>query len=123
MQDQDSTYKSFILGALIGGTIGAITALLFAPKSGKELRRDITDTSANLYDRASDYVVSAFNDSRNKAQGMFNTAKNKASNIISEASEYKDSVQSRFENLKEAAKAGAEAFKNDLKSNKEDDVF
>ncbi|MCR2806496.1 YtxH domain-containing protein [Paenibacillus soyae] len=34
--------KGFLLGALAGGIIGSVTALLFAPKSGKELRQDIS---------------------------------------------------------------------------------
>jgi gas vesicle protein len=33
--------KGFFLGALAGGVIGSIAALLFAPKAGKELRQDI----------------------------------------------------------------------------------
>ncbi|MHA7962616.1 YtxH domain-containing protein [Paenibacillus sp. CAU 1782] len=33
--------SGFLLGALAGGVLGSITALLFAPKSGKELRGDI----------------------------------------------------------------------------------
>jgi gas vesicle protein len=51
---------------LIGAGIGAIMALLFAPKSGEELRSDIADatkksldyardTSRDLGDRANDY--------------------------------------------------------------------
>ncbi|MFF2888787.1 YtxH domain-containing protein [Paenibacillus sp. NPDC057967] len=34
--------KGFLLGAIAGGVIGSITALLFAPKAGKELRQDIS---------------------------------------------------------------------------------
>lgn len=34
--------KGFLLGALAGGIIGSVTALLFAPKPGKELRQDIS---------------------------------------------------------------------------------
>ncbi|MGE8206292.1 YtxH domain-containing protein [Heyndrickxia sp. NPDC080065] len=34
--------KDFIAGALIGGIVGAVTALLLAPKSGKELRNDLS---------------------------------------------------------------------------------
>ncbi|MGI6370757.1 MAG: YtxH domain-containing protein [Ignavibacteria bacterium] len=115
MQDQETNYKSFILGALVGGVIGALSALLFAPKSGKELRRDIADTSTDLYDRASDYVSQIVQDGKNKAQSIINTARHKADVIISDANDYKDSVQNRFDNLKDAAKAGAEAFKADLK--------
>ncbi|MGH2119773.1 YtxH domain-containing protein, partial [Aerococcus sp. L_32] len=32
---------SFLLGAIIGGTAGAVAALLFAPKSGREFRDDL----------------------------------------------------------------------------------
>ncbi|MDQ0058474.1 YtxH domain-containing protein [Paenibacillus harenae] len=34
--------KGFLLGALAGGVIGSVTALLLAPKAGKELRQDIS---------------------------------------------------------------------------------
>ncbi|RUS48674.1 YtxH domain-containing protein [Cohnella sp. AR92] len=37
--------KSFLWGALAGAVTGAVTALLFAPKPGKELRKDIADTA------------------------------------------------------------------------------
>ncbi|TYP73915.1 YtxH domain-containing protein [Paenibacillus methanolicus] len=35
--------KGFLYGLLAGGVVGSLTALLFAPKSGKELRQDIAD--------------------------------------------------------------------------------
>lgn len=35
--------KTFMIGSLIGGVVGAVTALLFAPKSGSELRSDIAE--------------------------------------------------------------------------------
>ena len=51
---------------LVGGGIGAVLALLFAPKSGEELRGDIADvtrkgiekskeTAAHLQERAGEY--------------------------------------------------------------------
>ena len=91
MQDQ-TNYKSFILGALIGGAIGAVTALLFAPKSGRELRRDIVDTSTDIYDKASDYISNAVNEGKYRAQGIIDSAKRKADSIITDANEYKEAV-------------------------------
>lgn len=41
MSEQNINTKDFIIGALVGGMVGAALALAFAPKSGKELRRDI----------------------------------------------------------------------------------
>lgn len=34
--------NGFLLGAIAGGVIGSVTALLLAPKAGKELRQDIS---------------------------------------------------------------------------------
>lgn len=34
--------KNFLIGAVVGGVLGAITALVLAPKPGKELREDIS---------------------------------------------------------------------------------
>jgi gas vesicle protein len=36
---------SFVIGATLGGLVGATLALLFAPASGEELRTQITDRS------------------------------------------------------------------------------
>jgi len=41
----DKTYSMFFQGALIGGFLGAAAALLFAPKSGKELRADVKEST------------------------------------------------------------------------------
>lgn len=120
MSDQNSDFKSFLLGALIGGVVGTVTALLFAPKSGKELRRDIADTSADFYDKASDYVINVTNEGKSKVQEVYNVAKNKTSELIDEASEYKNNLQNRFTNLKEAAKAGADVFRTDLKTSSDE---
>ena len=37
---------------VIGGTVGAVVALLFAPKSGRELREDIADATRKGVDQA-----------------------------------------------------------------------
>lgn len=35
--------KTFLIGAISGAALGAAAGLLFAPKAGKELRKDIGD--------------------------------------------------------------------------------
>ncbi|MDF2962718.1 MAG: hypothetical protein K0S39_4453 [Paenibacillus sp.] len=35
--------KDLLVGAVVGTLLGAVTALLFAPKSGRELRADISE--------------------------------------------------------------------------------
>ncbi len=48
-QTNASTKLSYLL---IGGGIGALLALLFAPKSGHELRGDIADVTRKALKRA-----------------------------------------------------------------------
>jgi len=66
---------------LIGGGIGAILALLFAPKSGQELRSDIADATRKGIDRsreaaagsaarAGDYYESAREPARRRAEAV-----------------------------------------------------
>ena len=39
---------NFFKGFLFGGVIGAVLGILFAPKTGQEIRREITDESEKL---------------------------------------------------------------------------
>lgn len=45
------TVKGFLIGLLIGGAVGAGTALLFAPMEGAETRRKIADSSKSAKDK------------------------------------------------------------------------
>lgn len=46
--------KGLIWGTLIGSIAGSITALLFAPKAGTELRQDITDRAKLVTEKSQD---------------------------------------------------------------------
>ena len=48
--------KNFFLGILVGTITGAILGVLFAPKSGKETRRDIEDFTIEIKNRISDKI-------------------------------------------------------------------
>ncbi|WP_145319407.1 MULTISPECIES: YtxH domain-containing protein [Paenibacillus] len=43
--------KSLLWGALIGSVVGSVTALLLAPKSGRELRQDITEGARQVSEK------------------------------------------------------------------------
>lgn len=130
--------KGLLIGSMFGALAGAVTALLLAPKSGKELRQDIAVKSGEIYDKASDYfsnmeatvgrtITNSVNEGRQRAQGIINSAKNQAEELLTNAERIlkeaktkatvaKDAVQSKIENLRDAAKASAEAFRDELKS-------
>jgi gas vesicle protein len=99
---------------LIGGGIGAILALLFAPKSGQELREDIADATrkglekgkevaGQLQERAGEY----YEVSREKASELYSAAQEKAG----ELSEKAKSAAARTTNpISAALEAGKEAY-------------
>lgn len=43
--------KDFLVGAAIGGLLGSVSALLMAPKTGKELREDINDIYCDVAEK------------------------------------------------------------------------
>jgi gas vesicle protein len=50
-QDNGMSTKDFVVGAIVGGLVGAATALFLAPKSGKELRNDLTEQGNALMEK------------------------------------------------------------------------
>jgi len=60
MSDHSNT-KSFFFGALFGGLAGGLVALLFAPKSGKQLREDICRKCGEASDKAHEFMDEAGN--------------------------------------------------------------
>lgn len=43
--------KDFVIGAFVGGIVGAAVGLLLAPKTGKDLRSDVATQAVNLKDK------------------------------------------------------------------------
>ncbi len=137
-QQQDNSFaKGMVIGALLGGAAGAITALLFAPKPGADLRRDLVDKSADIYNdvyhKASDYVrdksqgVSTLvNEGKARAEELVNTTKQQAGHLLYEAEslirEARDRVTSvqhdikdNIDRLQDATRAGRDAFATEIK--------
>lgn len=110
---------------IVGGGIGAILALLFAPKSGVELRGDIADatrkglekskeTAAHLQERAGEY----YEVSREKAQELYQTAAEKAAEFGEKAKTAAANTANPFSAAIEAGKDAytAEKRKNEARS-------
>ena len=51
-RERDSDVGTRLTYFVIGATVGAVVALLFAPKSGRELREDLADATRKGVDRA-----------------------------------------------------------------------
>lgn len=126
-KETDTYTKGFLLGAIVGGVAGAVSALLFAPKSGAELRRDIADSSSEIYDKSRDYFVTvedsvskavsnSVNEGRIKAQGIIDNAKKQAEGIIQNAEHVLSDAKTKATHVKDAARAGADAFRDEMKA-------
>lgn len=110
----DSNVTTKLTYLLIGGGIGAVIALLFAPKSGQELREDIADatrkgiekskeTAAQLQERAGEY----YEVGRERASELYQSASDKAG----EFGEKAKSAAARTANpFTAAVEAGKEAY-------------
>ena len=53
MSNKSGEFGAFVAGFLVGGLVGAATALLMAPQSGEETRAIIQEKSIELKDAAS----------------------------------------------------------------------
>lgn len=136
MAENNNEYsKGIVLGTIIGGAIGAATALLLAPKAGKELRQELSEKSNEYYSKTSDYLSDAerkvghnvkttVNEGRVRAQGIVDSAKKQANeilyaaeNVLSEAKlkagHSKESIQKKIDEVRGATKAGVSTFKDE----------
>ncbi len=77
---------------MVGGGIGAILALLFAPKSGAEFRGDITDVAKRGYDQTADLA----NRASAKSSELYQTAKEKANGVLDLATSKSAEVQTKI---------------------------
>ena len=59
MADRDE-FGAFLVGFIVGGLTGAVTALLLAPQSGEETRTVIKEKSIELKDKAAKTVEDAY---------------------------------------------------------------
>jgi len=56
METNDKRYGYFSKGLLVGGFLGGLTSLFFAPKSGRELRGDIRETGEKTFKEAKEIL-------------------------------------------------------------------
>jgi gas vesicle protein len=87
----------------IGATVGAVVALLFAPKSGRELRQDVADVTRKGVDRARETGSQL----STRAGEYYDTASARAGELAANA---RDAVSRRGELVGSAIEAGRQAY-------------
>jgi gas vesicle protein len=81
MSQENNFGSGLFVGLLFGGALGAALALLYAPKTGKELRQDIKSRTDDYLDEADKYIAEA----KDKAIHLINDGKKKSEKLIKEA--------------------------------------
>jgi gas vesicle protein len=130
--ENGSYSKGLAIGVILGGALGAAIALLLAPKTGKEMRRDLAERSGEIYDRASDFaqeqsrrVGDYVNEGKVRADEIVRTTRQQAGSLLNEAESLMSDARSRIgttqgnikdniERIQEAAQAGSEAFQREM---------
>jgi len=116
--ERDVSVSTKLTYLVIGGGIGAVLALLFAPKSGHELREDIADatrkglekgkeTATQLQERAGEY----YEVGRERATEFYQTAQGRAGELGEKARTAATRTANPFTAAVEAGKQAYQAEK------------
>lgn len=87
--------NDYVEGFMIGGLIGAALGILYAPKSGKEIRKEIRNAAEDLLE---------------KAKEQYEETSRKIEHLVGCE---KELYAGKKEKLKKALQAGVEAFKQE----------
>ena len=127
MTENNGMVKGLVIGLLAGGAIGAIVALLYAPKSGKELRADIREKADGLVGGADEYLHAMkakageiVSEAKQRSEQLISEAKTKADSLLEDADKVISDARQKVApvvqegvKVKEAVKAGVEAYKEE----------
>ena len=113
-EESSVNMKDFVIGALVGGIVGAAAGLLLAPKAGSELRGDVAHQAVNIKDKSvelsqqlkdqSTHLVDKVKSKTSKAPTVFDDG-----TVSSEGEEPLDEVVSAVEDVIAEATEGIEA--------------
>ena len=116
-RDSGDSISTRLTYLLIGGGIGAILALLFAPKSGQELRGDIADATRKGIDRSreaaqqlGDRAGEYYEATRGRAAELYSQATDRVTEVAQSA---RDAAARQGGTLSAAIDAGKKAYQEE----------
>jgi len=107
LKKANGIFMSFLLGGAIGSTI----ALLYAPKSGKHLRNDISTKTNKMIKQGKKKTIDTYNDAKEMAEDTIESANDFVNNSV-------DKIIHSTDKVKEAFKSGFNAYSDERKSGK-----
>ncbi|WP_353095217.1 YtxH domain-containing protein [Tissierella praeacuta] len=103
--------KNLAVGTAIGTAIGAVAGILFAPKSGKETREDISQKSKDVAEN----VRNTVNEQIEATKGFQEKVKSEIKNVYNGIKEKKDDIVDEIE-------IEIEELKDEKESKEEEDI-
>lgn len=93
---ESTSSKDFMIGALVGGMIGAATALFMAPKTGKELRNDLNVQAKTLSEKTEKLRQTAME----KGSAIAGTAKEKTGTVTELVTNKSSDLMNKVKSMK-----------------------
>ena len=119
--------KDFIKGIILGGAIGAVIGILYAPKSGREARKkimrktdDLLATAKEEYKKALERSKKTYESALKRIRDLELAAKEKVEHLEGGVAEFveqgKEVMQDGKSHFQSTLDAGLEAFKEEKTS-------
>lgn len=113
MSENNSDFGAFLAGFVIGGLVGAATALILAPQSGEQTRGQISSKSGELRETGGQRM----NQYRELSTEKMHTYQSKAANLIHRDHEESDEAE---EQTRIILDDGSEQVEVDTQTDSED---
>lgn len=101
--NESSNSRDFITGAIVGGLAGALTALLLAPKSGKELRVNLNEQTSTLVGKTDKLRETAIT----KGSELAEVAKDKAGVLKETVTQQTSTLVNKVKDMKSQVNANS----------------
>ncbi|MBN1633334.1 MAG: YtxH domain-containing protein [Ignavibacteria bacterium] len=97
------TINGFFIGFLLGGAVGGTLALLYAPKSGKHFRQDISTKTNDLLEEGKKITIDSWNGVKEKTESTIE-------NVNKFLKTGKEKIAGKTDKVKESLIAGVNAY-------------
>ena len=103
------TINGFFISFLLGGAVGSTLALLYAPKSGKHLRNDISRKTNDLFEEGKKITIDSWNGVKEKTESTIESMNDFLKTGM-------EKIAGKTEKVKESLKAGVNAYNDEKKT-------
>ncbi|MCB8983895.1 MAG: YtxH domain-containing protein [Ardenticatenaceae bacterium] len=122
MEENNSDFGAFLAGFVIGGLVGAATALILAPQSGQEMRGQIVDKGQELRQVSNDRIQHYRELADSYSKDYLDRADSVLSDARSRVSDTSDRIQEQARIILEPGKSNNSTNDTAVSSNSEDET-